>query len=68
MPKMKTVKAAKKRFKVSARGKVMYKRAGKRHMMSGKSGNWRRRMGKMAQFDSKHDGKDIKRCLLLEGK
>lgn len=31
MPKVKTVKAAAKRFKVSANGKVKYKQQGKRH-------------------------------------
>ena len=31
MPKLKTKKAAAKRFKVTASGKVKYKRAGKRH-------------------------------------
>lgn len=68
MPKMKTVKAAKKRFKVTARGKVLYRRAGRRHMMSGKSAKRRRHMRRVAQFDSKNDGRDIKRCLLLEGR
>jgi large subunit ribosomal protein L35 len=31
MPKMKSKKAASKRFKVSANGKVKFKKAGKRH-------------------------------------
>ena len=39
MPKMKTHKGLKKRVKVSARGKVRYKRANAGHLMSGKSGN-----------------------------
>ena len=33
MPKMKTKSSAKKRFKVTATGKVMSGQAGKRHMM-----------------------------------
>jgi len=33
MPKMKTKSSAKKRFKISASGKVMCGQAGKRHMM-----------------------------------
>ena len=33
MPKMKTKSAAAKRFKVSASGKVKFKRAGKRHQL-----------------------------------
>ena len=33
MPKMKTKSSAKKRFKITARGKVMVQQAGKRHGM-----------------------------------
>ena len=33
MPKMKTKKAAAKRYKLTASGKVKYKRAGKRHQL-----------------------------------
>ena len=33
MPKLKTKSSAKKRFKISARGKVMMAQAGKRHGM-----------------------------------
>ncbi|MBI3542627.1 MAG: 50S ribosomal protein L35 [Deltaproteobacteria bacterium] len=33
MPKMKTKRAAKKRFKVTATGKVKFKKAGKRHQL-----------------------------------
>jgi large subunit ribosomal protein L35 len=33
MPKMKTKKSAAKRFKVTAGGKVKYKKAGKRHQL-----------------------------------
>lgn len=33
MPKMKTKSGAKKRFKITARGKVMFTQAGKRHGM-----------------------------------
>ena len=40
MPKMKTKSAAKKRFKVTGTGKVMFARAGKRH-------NLRKRTQKM---------------------
>jgi len=39
MPKMKTHKGLKKRVRVSAGGKVMYKKAMGNHLMSGKSGN-----------------------------
>ena len=37
MPKMKTKSAAKKRFKVSATGKLMHKNTGSRHNMEHKS-------------------------------
>lgn len=37
MPKMKTKSAAKKRFHVTASGKIKHKRAGKRHNLSKKS-------------------------------
>lgn len=67
MPKMKTVKAARKRFKVSARGKVLYRRAGKKHLLSSKNANRRRHLRHAAQFDGGHDARDIKRCLLKEG-
>ncbi len=39
MPKMKTHKGASKRFRVSAKGKVLRKRAFAGHLMSSKSGN-----------------------------
>ena len=48
MPKMKTHKGLKKRVKVTANGKVRYKRANSGHLMSGKSGNRCRRMRKPA--------------------
>jgi large subunit ribosomal protein L35 len=38
VPKQKTHKGIAKRIKVSATGKVRYKRPGKSHLMSGKSG------------------------------
>ncbi|MCH7595071.1 MAG: 50S ribosomal protein L35 [Planctomycetes bacterium] len=48
MPKMKTHKGLKKRVKITANGKVKYKRANSGHLMSGKSGNRCRRMRKLA--------------------
>ena len=68
MPKMKTVKAAKKRFKVSARGKVSYRPAGKQHLLSSKTSKRRRKMRRDARFSSVHDERDIRRCLLKEGR
>ncbi len=46
MPKMKTHKGLKGRVKVSAKGKVRYKRSFAGHLMSGKSGNRTRRARK----------------------
>lgn len=63
MPKMKTVKAAKKRFKITATGKVLFKPAGKKHLMSGKRSKRRRQMRRWRQFDGLHDAKDIHRMI-----
>jgi large subunit ribosomal protein L35 len=46
MPKLKTHKGMKKRFKVSATGKVQHKRCGSSHLMSHKSGKRVRRLRK----------------------
>ena len=46
MPKLKTHKGVKKRFKVSATGKVSHKRCGSSHLMSHKSGKKVRRLRK----------------------
>jgi len=43
----KTNKAARKRFKISARGKVMFRGAGKRHLLGNKSAKMRRRLRKV---------------------
>jgi len=45
MPKQKTHKGLKKRVKITATGKVKYKRAGGGHLMSGKNAKRRRRVG-----------------------
>jgi ribosomal protein L35 len=65
---MKTVKAAKKRFKIGARGRVKASRAGKQHINSGMSSERRRKKRGMKPMECSHDAKDIKRCLLKEGK
>lgn len=44
MPKMKTHKGSKKRFRVSANGKLKRKRPGKRHLLSGKTGKRKRHL------------------------
>jgi|TARA_B100001964_G_C14015377_1_gene501306 large subunit ribosomal protein L35 len=68
MPKLKTNKAAKKRFKISARGKVMHRPAGKQHLNSGMSATRRRKARKWRAFDGKHDAADILRLTDNEGK
>ena len=44
MPKQKTHKASKKRFKVTATGKLKRKQAGKSHLLSHKSGKRKRHL------------------------
>jgi large subunit ribosomal protein L35 len=60
MPKLKTNKAAKKRFKITATGKVLFRPAGKKHLMSGKASKRRRQMRRWRTFDGSHDAKDIR--------
>jgi large subunit ribosomal protein L35 len=49
---IKTRKAVAKRFKVTARGKVMRSRAGRRHLLVNKSPKRRRSLGTSTQVDS----------------
>ena len=44
MPKMKSHKGMKKRFRVTARGKIKHKSANAGHLLSHKSGNRKRRL------------------------
>lgn len=48
MPKLKTNKSVAKRFKISATGKIRYKRAGKSHLLTGKSRARKRHMKRTA--------------------
>lgn len=50
MPKMKTHKGLKKRIKISARGKVLFKAPNTGHLMSGKSGARRRKLRRTSQM------------------
>ena len=50
MPKMKTRKAAKKRFRVTGGGKVLYQRAGVRHNLEKMSGKEHRHLSKEAEL------------------
>ena len=59
MPKLKTKSSAKKRFKISAKGKVIMAQAGKRHGMI-KRTNSQIRKQRGTTIMSKQDGKIIK--------
>jgi large subunit ribosomal protein L35 len=62
MPKLKTSRAAAKRFKVTAKGKVKRRRAFLRHINSHKTRKQKRRLGKPALVDKANE-KAIKRLL-----
>lgn len=49
---IKTRKAVAKRFKITARGKVMRSKAGRRHLLQSKSAKRRRGLGKSAVADA----------------
>ncbi len=51
---MKTKKAAKKRFKITATGKVMFRGAGRRHLLGHKSSKAKRRMGQAHVVSETH--------------
>jgi large subunit ribosomal protein L35 len=62
MPKLKTNRAAAKRFKITAKGKVKRRRAFLRHNNSHKTRKQKRRLGKPAIVDKANE-KAIKRLL-----
>ena len=59
MPKLKTKSSAKKRFKISARGKVISAQAGKRHGMIKRSNSQIRKQRGTTTL-TKQDGKIVK--------
>jgi large subunit ribosomal protein L35 len=59
---IKTKKAASKRFKITATGKVLRARAGRRHLAQTKNAKRRRRLGKAAVLD-KTDMYRITQCM-----
>lgn len=63
MPKLKTNKAAKKRFKVTANGKVLFRPRGHRHLMSSKNAKKRRHTRKWRAFGAEHDVRDVHRMM-----
>jgi large subunit ribosomal protein L35 len=64
MPKMKTHKGMKKRFKVSANGKVQHKRCGSSHLNSHKSGKRIRRLRKKSTLNVSAETRRIRNALL----
>jgi large subunit ribosomal protein L35 len=64
MPKLKTHKGLKKRFKVSANGKVSHKRCGSSHLMSHKSGKQVRRLRKKSTLKVTAEARRIRFALL----
>ena len=62
MPKMKTRSAAQKRFKVTAKGKVLFQRSGMRHNMEVMRGEDQQRLGRTAEL-AKEFVKPVKRML-----
>ena len=62
MPKMKTHSGAKKRFKVSATGKVRGRHANMSHILEKKSPKRKRRLGSPAAI-SDHDAPRVKKLL-----
>jgi large subunit ribosomal protein L35 len=63
MPKLKTHKGMKKRFKVSANGKVQHKRCGSSHLMSHKSGKRVRRLRKKSTLDVAAEARRVRTAL-----
>jgi large subunit ribosomal protein L35 len=62
MPKMKMHSGAKKRFKVTSKGKVKYKKPGQRHLLTGDSGNQNRKARKSV-IVAKTDMKVMKKIM-----
>ena len=63
MPKMKSHSGAKKRFKTTANGKIMHKKANKGHLLTKKTSKRKRQLRKSVVIDDKANEKRIKRML-----
>lgn len=62
MPKLKTHRGAAKRFKVTATGKVLRRRAGLRHILTSKRRKRKRKLGQAALV-SEADAANVRRML-----
>ncbi len=65
MPKLKTHRGAHKRFQVTARKKVVHKKAFKKHILTKKESNRKRKLGLEGQV-SKADRPAVKKMLPYE--
>ncbi|UCC39438.1 MAG: 50S ribosomal protein L35 [Candidatus Aminicenantes bacterium] len=65
MPKLKTHKGAKKRFKVTGKKKVVHNKAYKSHILTKKSRKRKRKLGKKELIDGSDKGQ-IKKMLPYE--
>ena len=63
MPKMKTHKGAKKRFKITGSGKVKRMRAFKSHILTKKSSKKKRHLRRGTTIQTSGEAKNIKRLL-----
>ena len=57
MPKMKTRKGVKKRFRVTGSRKLVHARAGRRHLLTGKSGKQGRKLRRPALASPRNEEK-----------
>jgi large subunit ribosomal protein L35 len=64
MPKMKTKSGAKKRFKITATGKIKRKHAYKSHILTKKETDQKKRLGKFV-IVSDSDKRTVKRLLAI---
>jgi large subunit ribosomal protein L35 len=55
MPKLKTRKAAAKRFRATGNGKIMRRKAFKNHLLEHKTSDKKRRLSNMAVVDERDD-------------
>ncbi|MBM3311766.1 MAG: 50S ribosomal protein L35 [Candidatus Aminicenantes bacterium] len=65
MPKLKTHKGAKKRFKVTATGKILHRKSGKSHILTKKASKRKRGLGQDGQV-SRADRSTVKTMLPYE--
>jgi large subunit ribosomal protein L35 len=65
MPKLKTHKGARKRFQVTAKKKILHKKANKSHILTKKAAGRKRTLGKKAKV-SRADRATVKKMLPYE--